>query len=119
MFEVSDKVVCIDDGPGNGKNKYLGKPLPIHKGVIYVVSGTAISCTGIPMLYLVGINMDISPITGREYGFRACRFRKLSEIKAENAERAKASQKSTLSDYDAVTRAMFRFMLDEDNYRQA
>ena len=87
MFEVSDKVVCVDDQP------------PIHpvgyklkKGTVYVVE----SIDSVPDgrgdfgLFLTGVpNFRMG---NRLIPWRSTRFRKLSEIKAENAERAKKEE---------------------------
>jgi len=34
MFDVGQKIVCIDAGP-----TYLGKPVPLRKGAVYTVAG--------------------------------------------------------------------------------
>lgn len=85
MFQTNDKVVCVDDAPARGNNRHRGAPLPIEKGVVYVVRGMeTLARTGTTVVYLVGIyfpkNRD-----GLEYGFEPNRFRKLSDIRAENA----------------------------------
>lgn len=85
MFQINDKVVCVDDTPARGKNPYRGASLPIKHGVIYVVRGMATSpANGSVGLHLVGIHFP-SNREGLEYGFMPERFRKLSEIQAENA----------------------------------
>ena len=110
MFEVSDKVVCVDDSPGRATGLK-----ELTKGVVYVVCGVQECPHGYSFSSGAGLRLTGVPDFGLYWDSR--RFRKLSEIKAENAERAKASRKATLPDYEAVTRAMLRVMLNEDNFR--
>ncbi len=85
MFQINDKIVCVDDSPARGANRHRGAPLPIEKGKTYVVRGMATSpATGNAVVYLVGISFPLNR-EGLEYGFQTIRFRKLSDIKAENA----------------------------------
>lgn len=91
MFKVSDKVVCVDDSPGWGNNCMLGKPLPIKAGVVYVVREFRIGNEGHPSISVVGITLPSTP-SGKEIFFREERFRLLSEVKAENAKKAKNLQ---------------------------
>jgi hypothetical protein len=80
-FEISEKVVCVDDK--------LREPLPdgcvmVGLGRTYVVRGTGDAPVHDgPVVYLVGV---INPTTdGSEYGYKACRFRRLSDMQLEAA----------------------------------
>lgn len=77
MFQVSDKVVCVDDSASS-----ITGDRPLKKGVVYVVEAT----DGVPDkdgnegIWPVGIR-TLTPLVG----WSARRFRKLSEVKADNA----------------------------------
>lgn len=81
MFQVSDKVVCVDDsnqdGPGDD----------VVKGMTYDVRGA--SSLGGP--YLTGMSAGYFG-WGEERSYRPWRFRKLSDIKAENALKNKQTE---------------------------
>jgi hypothetical protein len=90
MFNVSDKLVCVDDSP----NANTGETVPLKKGAIYVVRGMDLDedILGMVGVLLVGLTTGVRTCrdgTGGELGFAASRFRKLSEVQAEN--RLKAS----------------------------
>lgn len=91
-FKVSDKVVCVDDAPCHDPRWIRTEGGPLLKGRVYVVSDInteEYSDTGKTLgLFLVGQKRVWDP-TGKEHAFAAYRFRKLSEIQAENAESAK------------------------------
>ena len=75
MFQINDKVVCVDDSVSCQTGEKL-----LCNGVVYVVDGTdgVPDKTGGDGIFLVGIRR-------LPMGWRASRFRKLSDIKAENA----------------------------------
>lgn len=88
MFAISDKVVCVDDSPGKGENRYTGKPVPLVRDQIYVVDSVSFEVrSSTSIVTLVGINMGLTSF-GEPFGFCATRFRKLADIKAENTLRA-------------------------------
>lgn len=90
-FQVSDKVVCVDD---KGFPPHIIpniSHLPIE-GEVYVVRAVNHDpgSNNRPYVLLVGFTGSIEPRSGLEYGFAAYRFRKLSDVKAENAAIRKA-----------------------------
>lgn len=81
-FRISDKVVCVDDSPFDNPHPDLnGITVPLVEGKTYVIS--RLNDEG--GVYLAGIKMPRHPNTGTELGFWAHRFRKLTDIQAENA----------------------------------
>jgi hypothetical protein len=83
-FNVSDKVVCVDDSPGRrtGSRKLVA-------GQVYVVRESVASArTRTPCVRLVGIINMWCPHYRYELPFDARRFRKLEEVQAENRLRA-------------------------------
>lgn len=77
MFQVSDKVVCVDDSPGRScREKHL------VLGMIYVIEGFNDK----------GPNDFGLWLTGQPKPWLATRFRKLSDIKAENALKNKQTE---------------------------
>lgn len=80
-FNISDKVICVDDhAPKDG---WVGSP--VEQGVIYVVRDVWLT-TYAPhraIIQLVGFP-EIKNKFGRRIGYRVARFRKLSEVQAEN-----------------------------------
>ena len=90
-FQVSDKVVCVDDSPSTANNHWRGRDLPILKGEVYVIQAVweCVKPRGVVVCDLVGIASDTNP-NGRPIGFRISRFRKLTEIQAENVAKRKA-----------------------------
>lgn len=79
MFRINDKVVCVDDS-GQDANGDC-----VRKGVVYVVREVDDPLPGVFGVKLIGLSGGL----GR-YGerlFYADRFRKLDDIKAENAAR--------------------------------
>ncbi len=95
-FNISDKVVCVDavPGPGTLKGEFLYPNGFIKHGAVYVVFGTHMQITkqgNFPYLLIVGKPAIVAPglkQAGEDVGFFNARFRKLSDIKAENAQRA-------------------------------
>lgn len=87
MFAVSDKVVCVREG---WTYPQMFSSLPI-KDTVYVIRECFAHPEGPTAVRLVGIRGQIHPING-EWAFRADHFRKLAEIKAENALRAAIDQ---------------------------
>jgi hypothetical protein len=80
MFEIGDKVVCTQEPPiMNGRTYPKGVP---KKGRLYVVQGIFLDPTGALSIFLVGPQSLIG--SGRDCGWRAWRFRKLSDIQQEN-----------------------------------
>lgn len=95
MFEISDKVVCIDDsGPRYFEAIATGYPFPV-KDQIYVVRDIWKTPTNTYAIQLTGFP-DFFNSFGIKMGFPAYRFRKLSDIKAEN------SKKSELVETNAI-----------------
>lgn len=79
-FQVGDKVVCVDA-------KGVVDAFPLVEGRVYVVRDLSIcQITEKLGLYLVGI---VNPLcwNGREFCYKAYRFRKLSEMQQEARER--------------------------------
>lgn len=87
MFNISDKVVCIDDSPP----RVTSLPNSLKKGMIYVVRGGREMVDGWG-IFLVGINGETIPGFG-ESGWCPHRFRKLDDIKEANRIRASAEAK--------------------------
>lgn len=84
MFQISDKVVCVDDGPVDPE-KVMAMPLQhVERGIVYVVRDIrhADGPEGYA-IYLTGIQGG-TWYNGDEAGWRPSRFRKLSEVQAEN-----------------------------------
>lgn len=84
MFEVSDKIVCIDDR-GLKDHAFLFTDLPV-KGQMYVVRGMdyhpdTLKPDDIPGVLLTGIFGCDCPITQNEYCFNAKRFVPLDEYR--------------------------------------
>lgn len=92
MFEVGDKVVCVSDSWRPMAHKLsaeIGTCLPT-KGVVYVVRDVLVSpMSGALCVRLVGVQLPICPHYKMECAFNSNRFRKLSDIQAENKERRK------------------------------
>lgn len=84
MFNISDKVVCVSDEFGDWMDYFESVP---RLGGIYVIRGVrqSVADPGECVVHLVGLVGAFRPEYGVEQGFAAIRFRKLSEIKAENA----------------------------------
>lgn len=80
MFQVNDKVVCVDDTFATNPSLARQPKAWITNGTTYVVRG--VSSTGGPLL--VGIDGG-QWHDGEEASWRGSRFRKLAEVKAENA----------------------------------
>lgn len=88
-FQVSDKVVCVDDAD-QGHSEYWNNH--IKKGAIYVVRACWISENKrLPICSLVGQPDAFTP-SGKLCGWRIERFRKLSDLKAENAAKREAQK---------------------------
>lgn len=88
MFNVSDKVVCVDNGGG----AFIRLPRP-DLGATYVVRAiweTENSTHGW-LIQLTGVD-EVFNNYGERCGYRPSRFRKLTDIQAENA--AKAEKKT-------------------------
>lgn len=83
MFSISDKVVCVDAKNINRSREFSALPV---EGQVYVIRGIDDSITAgiVPGVYLVGIIGSIW-WDGSERPFRQRRFRKLTDIQAENA----------------------------------
>lgn len=82
-FQVSDKVVCVEEFTDPPEPNYANPEL----NVVYVVREVRLfpyeSILKEGSLLLVGICGGF--LNGQEYSFWAKRFRKLSDLKAENA----------------------------------
>lgn len=89
MFNISDKVVCVDDSePWIGWDSWNE---PLKRGRVYVIrevrtEGAKYGCL------LVGIYGDVCPFTNEEFGFLQHRFRKLEDIKEENRKKQEEPQ---------------------------
>lgn len=90
MFQINDKVVCVDATYKPGDSEKHSSLPELNK--IYVVRDSGV-LLDTPWVLLVGIKGEPVVILG-ERPFRAERFRKLSDIKAENALKAKREAKS-------------------------
>lgn len=102
-FQVSDKVVCVDDDFNVTGEEFWtrpnGKP---KKDTVYVVSRVVyLKCIfegarheNLPMLVIVGLP-SICSWTNKDDGFVARRFRKLDEIKEKNRLKQLQSQPIT------------------------
>ena len=82
MLGISDKVVCVDDS-----NRYLAlpwRPSPwVKKGQVYVIRDVwEDSHTGVVVVQLVGFP-EIR-VEQCRCGWHSARFRKLSDVQAEN-----------------------------------
>lgn len=90
-FQISDKVVCVDANfPPEASDRHSGLPI---KGQVYVVRDCRVSIiNGEPIVYIVGIIGGLHPV-GEEFGFWSWRFRKLSDVKAENSTKRKEKAK--------------------------
>ena len=82
MFNISDKVVCVDDS--NQTNPDIDKIDYVVKDAVYVIRGFdvlgGLHLTGMIAGYWIG---EVSN-SGLEAGWKTCRFRKLEDIKEEN-----------------------------------
>jgi hypothetical protein len=87
-FSINDKVVCVDDRNFNPRN--LTPWGVVVKGSVYVVEGT-VFINGTHGLLIVG-KPCIDKYDGENVGWRAIRFRKLSEMKQEAADRQRKDQ---------------------------
>lgn len=86
MFEVGDKVVCVDDSP----SRNTGHPSPLNKGSLYVVERLFIGREdGVVGLFLVSITSGLHDALG-EVAFASMRFRKLSDMQKAAKARRKA-----------------------------
>lgn len=108
MFAVSDKVVCVDAAPRHGAllGEYDFPNGYLEKGRIYVVKHIySMSVQKVPngkpqdsiRLVLVGLPaLSLVPTpnlkAGDDFGWDSERFRKLDEIKAENAAKKRKGQ---------------------------
>lgn len=93
-FQINDKVVCVDDSPLNHPELFEHEGGFVQKGIVYVVeggdphrnfirNGKIIGTGGI---YIVGKPAFYKP-WGTLVPWRASRFRKLADMKAESASR--------------------------------
>ena len=97
-FQVNDKVVCVDDGLRPG-----GLPSNLQKGATYTVRATE-CCDGV---YVTGVVLERhwhscgckSNTAFRELPFRGSRFRKLTDIQAENKQSASNPNAGVVSAY--------------------
>lgn len=86
MFEVGEKLVCVNDSP----NVRTGATLPIREGEVYVVRkviSNPVLCREGYGVFLFGIFLGINPESGNEWHFLPSRFRKLSDMQAEASAR--------------------------------
>ncbi len=83
-FKVSDKVVCVDDSPNPGHEWCHSRW--VKRGVTYVIRGFARTLTDTGVL-VTGITGALNPALNppEECCWNPARFRKLSDIQAENA----------------------------------
>jgi len=84
-FKPNDKVVCIDDSPA----RTCPELRPLSRGLIYCVEALD---TRTPIL---GLILSGVPSTEPHIGWIADRFRKVSDVQAENREARKNRQLST------------------------
>lgn len=82
-FQISDKVVCVDDKFSPQASSKISN-LPV-KGNVYVVRDCFLSkVNNQPVVFIVG-SIGIPHSVDGECGFWSWRFRKLSDVKSENA----------------------------------
>jgi hypothetical protein len=86
MFEIGDKVVCVDDAVQSNPSALIDGDR-VKLGVLYVIRG--FSSLGGPLL--VGLCGGFWS-DGEEVSFKPSRFRKLSDMQAEARERRKERQ---------------------------
>jgi hypothetical protein len=83
MFNISDKVVCVDDSCC----VTCGAKVSIIKNQVYVINDRHINpLNGILLVNLTGVTLNCHE-TPYKRGFAASRFRKLEEVKAANLNR--------------------------------
>lgn len=94
MFNIGQKVVCVDDVfLDEVKKTYMSLPV---KDKVYVVRGIVdgqsvnclvldYRCSPEPTVYLIGLNNPTNS-KGIEHGFSCNRFRSLDELKNKNTE---------------------------------
>jgi hypothetical protein len=93
MFSISSKVVLVDDTPHPRLDKTPQPHVPkgntwCKKGGVYVVRDSwASPIDGLHLIQLTGVP-EYYTMDGHRVGFRADRFRKLEDVKAENALRS-------------------------------
>ena len=94
MFEVGDRVVCVDDGPADPFTRQGNRTdwtIPVVKGRVYTVRAVlpkhyVAGNPGYPMLSIDAGGLDVGElcvcrITGwATYGLNPARFRKLRDI---------------------------------------
>jgi hypothetical protein len=86
-MNIGDKVVCVDDSPcvqcgGNGN---------IKKGIVYVIQNIRQSTLGkVTILDLIGVNPNCHNSPYGKTAYSANRFRLLSEMQSEAAQRKTA-----------------------------
>lgn len=80
MFQINDKVVCVDDSGWD----YSKRPTPPKKGPLYVVNGV-VPYDGTGCYEQHGEPTHCVMLVGVEADWHPARFRKLSDIKAEHA----------------------------------
>lgn len=94
-FQISDKVVCVDDKPKTFKIYPHLFSIPcgfVRAGEVYVVSGLSSTPKGVVTLILVGKPAIYIHAQWKDMGWGAHRFRRLEELKDE----ARASKKTVL-----------------------
>lgn len=94
MFQIGDKVVCVDDRfPDSIEGKFNALP---QQDRVYVVRESYTSPKrGEPSVRLIGIVGTFCAYWGCEYGFRAYRFRKLEDLKNDARERQRKEEPTT------------------------
>lgn len=94
-MKIGDKVVCVDDSPCQCLVR-CGSPSGVEKGRVYVVADTVGVSDGLRLILVgrapVPYHASSPPTFGR--GLDANRFRRLEEVKAENALKIKEGVKS-------------------------
>jgi len=78
MFEIGEKVVCIDDSPGSVPSTSF-----VEKGKIYVVQSFQAE---------TAIHWEVIQLVGIEGYWFVHRFRKLSDIQQENSEKRRRKE---------------------------
>ena len=81
-FKISDKVVCVDNSAPK-----VDWDNVVTKGRVYVIRAAWLSSLGKPLVLTVG-DSDALNFHGLPMGWAASRFRLLSDVQAENRERA-------------------------------
>jgi len=79
-MKAGDKVVCVDDGPGKGKNHLHGKPSGLKRGQVYYLTAVWAGNYYPVIVSVAGVKLPKTLKDKKQIGFRADRFRLVSEV---------------------------------------